>query len=173
MDMKPGNFLIDDNDDLVLIDWEQSDAPPTTLAPEADGTWNLEEVDVEDGMKRSRYRFIKYTGPSRSNMSEDLSGGNTWNVWNVFPIWSKSHPRALELAEVFSLGRSMWMVLRQPDMDFDDIEHSNDMIIDWDDAEDNPHRWRTNAMQCMPNDPNERPDLDQLMEHIMQWEARD
>ena len=38
MDVKPGNFLLDADHDLVLIDWEQSDAPITTAAPEIDGT---------------------------------------------------------------------------------------------------------------------------------------
>ena len=37
-DIKPGNFLLDDDGNLVLIHWEQSDAPATTLAPKADGT---------------------------------------------------------------------------------------------------------------------------------------
>ena len=41
MDIKPGNFLISDEDSLVLIDWEQSDGPPTTVAPEADGQWEV------------------------------------------------------------------------------------------------------------------------------------
>lgn len=39
MDIKPGNFLIANGDKrLILCDWGQVDAPPTTLAPEADGT---------------------------------------------------------------------------------------------------------------------------------------
>lgn len=36
-DIKPGNFLIDNDENLILADWEQSDAPVTTLAPEPDG----------------------------------------------------------------------------------------------------------------------------------------
>ncbi|KAJ3954725.1 hypothetical protein N0V92_008769 [Colletotrichum tropicale] len=46
MDIKPGNFLIDQDDNLVLGDWEQTDAPTTTIAPEADGTW---DVEIEGG----------------------------------------------------------------------------------------------------------------------------
>lgn len=46
-DIKPGNMLIADDDGLVLIDWESFDGPPTTLAPEADGTWNVEEIVAE------------------------------------------------------------------------------------------------------------------------------
>ncbi|GAW23020.1 hypothetical protein ANO14919_125680 [Xylariales sp. No.14919] len=38
MDVKPGSFIVDADENLVLSDWEQTDAPATTLAPEADGT---------------------------------------------------------------------------------------------------------------------------------------
>ncbi|KAK2590463.1 hypothetical protein QQS21_011850 [Conoideocrella luteorostrata] len=38
MDIKPGNFVADASDNLILCDWEQHDAPATTLAPEADAT---------------------------------------------------------------------------------------------------------------------------------------
>ena len=41
MDIKPANFLVDDNRNLILIDWEQSAAPLYTLAPEADGSWDF------------------------------------------------------------------------------------------------------------------------------------
>ena len=35
-------------------------------------------------------------------------------------------------AEVFSLGKSMWILLRQPkDMEFDDVEHPTDLFTDW------------------------------------------
>jgi thiamine kinase-like enzyme len=33
MDIKPGNLIVDDEENLLLIDWEQSGAPATTLAP--------------------------------------------------------------------------------------------------------------------------------------------
>jgi len=40
MDIKPANFLIGDDENLVLIDWEQSDTPATTLLP---GKWDFPE----------------------------------------------------------------------------------------------------------------------------------
>ncbi|KAH7176305.1 ankyrin repeat-containing domain protein [Dactylonectria macrodidyma] len=54
MDIKPGNFIIDKNDHMVLDDWEQADAPPTTLAPEADGTWDVEETTDQSTDRPSR-----------------------------------------------------------------------------------------------------------------------
>jgi hypothetical protein len=66
-------------------------------------------------------------------------GGNGWNVWNVFLVWSKQCPKALELAEVFSLGRCMWMLLRQPDMNaFKDVMSTEEVVEDWESSEDIP-----------------------------------
>ena len=130
MDIKPGNFMLDANNHLVLIDWEQSDAPVTTAAPEIDGTWDVEEIPAED--QTTTLRYTKYTGPERRNMPENTPGNNGWNVWNVFPVWQDQCPKALELAEVFSLGRSMWILLRQPDMDaFEDITRTEEVVEDW------------------------------------------
>jgi hypothetical protein len=101
MDIKPGNHVIDDDETLILIDWERSDAPATTLAPEADGTWDVEEALGTHG-QRAKLLYHKYEGPERRNMDEAAAGDNSWNVWNVFPEWSNSQPKALELAEVIS-----------------------------------------------------------------------
>ena len=42
MDIKPENFLLDADFNLVLIDWEQSNALIITVAPEIDVTWDVE-----------------------------------------------------------------------------------------------------------------------------------
>jgi serine/threonine protein kinase len=180
MDIKPGNFIVDGDDNLILCDWEQSDAPATTLAPEADGTWDVAVVagDGDEGqagkgmtgdkkaVSRPRLVYTKYEGPPRRNTEEEV-GDTSWHQWNVFPLWSADCPLALELAEVFSLGRSMWMLLRQPSMDFDEIEHPNDLVTDWDGAEDIPESWKRMVDRCMAGDPNERPDV---MEVLHFWE---
>jgi hypothetical protein len=51
MDIKPDNFVADSSDNLILCDWEQHDTPATTLAPEADGTWDVTEAlpTLQDG----------------------------------------------------------------------------------------------------------------------------
>ncbi|KUJ11612.1 uncharacterized protein LY89DRAFT_739039 [Mollisia scopiformis] len=106
MDIKPANFLIDADFHLVLIDWERSGVPAAVTAPEVDGTWDVEEVSAEGS---STPRYTKYTGPETRNTSLSSTPG-------VYPEWSKKCPKALELAEVFSLGRCMWKLLRQPDI---------------------------------------------------------
>ncbi|KAL8809761.1 MAG: hypothetical protein Q9200_003131 [Gallowayella weberi] len=44
MDIKPANIVLDARNDLILIDWEQSGAALYTLAPEADGSWDVKEA---------------------------------------------------------------------------------------------------------------------------------
>ncbi|KAI1414702.1 hypothetical protein F5Y13DRAFT_158119 [Hypoxylon sp. FL1857] len=165
MDIKPGNFLIDEHQNLVLCDWEQTDAPCTTLTPEADGSWDVieegdeagsEETPATSRRERPRFRYTKYDGPPRRNVPEDALGDASWHAWNVFPLWNKAHPFALELAEVFSLGRTMWMLLRQPDMEFDDVGHPNDLKTDWTSSDDVPELWKDFVDRCMAVDPNSR-----------------
>ncbi|KAI0112047.1 kinase-like domain-containing protein [Nemania sp. FL0031] len=167
MDIKPGNFLVDDDENLRLIDWEQSGAPASTLAPEADGTWDVAEQETagEEGSKKLLY--TKYTGPERRNMPEG-GGDESFNIWNVFPEWQSSCPRALQLAEVFALGRTMWMLLSQTVDCFEEVEHPNDVQVTWDSASDIPSHWIRKVEKCMDTDPNERPLLKDLVEF---WEV--
>jgi aminoglycoside phosphotransferase (APT) family kinase protein len=62
-DIKPGNFIVDDKENLLFIDWEQSDVPPTTLTLEADGTWDVNEQDTDGGRSVTKLVYTKYTGP--------------------------------------------------------------------------------------------------------------
>ncbi|KAI9893009.1 MAG: hypothetical protein M1814_000893 [Vezdaea aestivalis] len=161
MDVKPGNFLVDDNDDLVLIDWMQGDCTARILAPEADGTWDVEEITApKESQDRTILKYTKYEGPARSNQDPALDWGRTWNKWKVFPIWEKECPLALELAEVFSLGRTMWMLLRWPeDAVLESVKHPLELITNWEqDGKDGiPENWKEFVDQCMALDPNERP----------------
>lgn len=150
MDIKPGNFIVDDQEDPLLIDWEQSGAPATTLAPEADGTWDVKQ-------EGTRLVYTKYVGPERRNMPEG-GGQETFNIWNVFPVWQASCPRATELAEVFALGRTMWMLFSQVDHDFDEVQHPDDVHITWN-GDDIPASWVGMTERCMDRDPNKRPSV--------------
>jgi hypothetical protein len=48
----------------------------------------------------------------------------------------------------------MWMLLQQPNMDFDDIEHPTDVKIDWNESDDIPKEWRSTVERCMEVAPN-------------------
>lgn len=108
MDIKPGNFVLDNDSNALLIDWEQSDAPVTTAAPEIDGSWDAQEIEetTADGSIAVRVKYSKYDGPERRNMPENTPGNKGWNVWNSLLHWRQHCPKASELAEVFSLGRT-------------------------------------------------------------------
>jgi hypothetical protein len=99
MDIKPANIVVDDHGNAVLIDWEQSGAPLCTLAPEANGDWDVEEIS-QPGTS-SKLVYTHYNGTVRVNFPMGRP------KWNVFPEWSRRWPRACEAAEVFSLGRTM------------------------------------------------------------------
>ena len=75
IDIKPANFVLNSRKDLILIDWEQSGAVLYTLAPEADGSW-----DVKEARTSSLYRggvdsagpklvYEKYCSPDRENLA--------------------------------------------------------------------------------------------------------
>lgn len=51
------------------------------------------------------------------------------------------------------------MLLRQPDVDFDKPEHSKDLVTDWEGTEDIPESWKQMVDRCLSPDPNERPDV--------------
>jgi serine/threonine protein kinase len=62
MDLKPSNMLLNNENDVVVIDWEQCDASPFFLAPEASGVWDVEDVEsTERGERQERVRRLGYT----------------------------------------------------------------------------------------------------------------
>ncbi|GAW23021.1 hypothetical protein ANO14919_125690 [Xylariales sp. No.14919] len=44
-------------------------------------------------------------------------------------------------------------------MDFDEVEHPNDLVADWVDSDDIPEPWKQLADRCMSLDPNKSPDV--------------
>ena len=163
MDIKLENFILDSRKDLVLIDWEQSGANLSTLAPEADGSWDIKEARIDSQHRgdadsaESKFVYEKYCGPYRENLA--------WGrpKWNVFPLWRDLYPRALEAAEVFSLGRTMWMLLEQVTQD--EVEDLGEVIVSWSDTVKYiPEDWKGIVNRCLDPDPNERIGLLELVD---------
>ena len=179
MDIKPGNFLLDSGNNVVLCSWEQSGGSRWTLAPEADGSWDV-VTDGKEVFNDPNYQhlpihlptgpkitFKKYNGPDRQNMALG------WPKWNVFPLWRESHPRALEAAMVYSLGRTMWMLLNQMttnDVDDPLDDEPLDAVVFWyQESEDISGECKAMVERCLKNNPNKRPSLE--MELVGFWEA--
>ncbi|KAI1169764.1 kinase-like protein [Nemania sp. FL0916] len=162
MDIKPANVLVDDNGNAILIDWEQCGAPLCTLAPEANGDWDVDEIQQPGAPSKLVYK--KYHGKAQVNRPRGRP------TWDVFPEWSKRWPRACEAAEVFSLGRTMWMLLQEvPQGDVQDLDPEN-IIVGWsEDADDIPEAWKAVVMGCLERDPNKRIGLTDLVRF---WERQ-
>ncbi|TDZ38250.1 hypothetical protein C8035_v006782 [Colletotrichum spinosum] len=153
MDFKPGNMLVDDNENIRLIDWEQSGVSMFTHAPEVVKDQSAKESNT---FKNGKRRII-YT-PNQQGPRKDLKWG--FPDWNVYPDWKTVCPRAAELSEVFSLGRTMWMLLEQVAQNANQTE--------WTPASgDIPSEWKDMVMSCQKRDPNERPELDEVVKF---WE---
>lgn len=171
MDLKPSNILLDNDENAVLIDWEQCGASPFFMAPEADGSWDVEIETLQpdgngisrEGARKPKLMYKKYTGTARRNHW-------SWPRWNIFPIWQVECPAALEAAEVYSLGRTLWVAFEQVS-DVDSVSDRNDFIprsISWGSRTvDIPSHWKWFVNECVDPDPNVRPDLDTA---VLFWE---
>lgn len=163
MDIKPANFVVNANKDLILIDWEQSGACQYSLAPEADGSWNVKTAETISsnctGSHSSAPKLVyeKYCGPYRENLA--------WGrpKWKVFPYWREYYPRALMAAEVFSLGRTIWMLLEQVPQSR--LEDADEVVVSWsEDAMDVPKDWKAVVSRCLDPDPSKRIRLSGLVD---------
>jgi hypothetical protein len=144
-------LLLDNDDNLLIIDWEQCGANSFILAPEADGSFDVTAADCGMG-EDCHLIYTRYDGPRRVNNPIGTP------EWNVFPIWKAECPRAAELAEVYSLGRTMWLLLEQVGLDdADGVEDYSSEVVHWTDwSEDIPQSWKNTIAACMKQDPNER-----------------
>lgn len=163
MDLKPSNMLLNDEDDVIVIDWERCGASSFFLAPEANGLWDVElatntktgeEWKTEPGKARMAYR--KFVGPL-------LDESGAWPRRNVFELWQRECSKALEAAEVYSAGRSLWVIFEQcDDVWFNDREQSEAKVAVWTDrSESVPEVWKDFVSRCMSLDPNQRPTFEE------------
>ncbi len=146
-DIKPPNMLLDDSNNLLLINWEHCGTNAFVLAPAADGSFDI-DVDKSD---ECHLVYVSYNGPKRVNMPIGAPR------WNVFPAWQKSFPRAVELAEVYSLGRTMWLILEQVARDPTELEEYASQVMGCSDqSKDILPSWKQVIAHCTHRDPNHR-----------------
>ncbi|KAL0935580.1 Serine/threonine-protein kinase Nek6 [Colletotrichum truncatum] len=158
-DIKPSNFLLDENDDIVIIDWEQGVGGITTFiaAPEANGCL---EVHSSASAGTEKLIYEEYQGPPRIN---NIIGTPKWDV---FPQWKIDCPRAVELADVYGIGVSLFVILEEiPLNNAPGNEDYAGVRVSWTSrSADVPQSWKDVVELCIAKDPNERMGLSQLVE---------
>ncbi|KAB8271468.1 hypothetical protein BDV30DRAFT_213524 [Aspergillus minisclerotigenes] len=156
-DIKPPNVLLDSDQNVRIIDWEQCGANPFIMAPEIDGTWDAVELDQEVNGRR-QIAYHRYEGPKRVNQAVEPR-------WNSHPDWNQNCPRASELAEVFSLGRTMWIILEQIGLERTvGVTDYSTVVIQWSRwSDDIPAPWKHMVELSMAHNPNDRPLMNELL----------
>ncbi|KLP10995.1 Uncharacterized protein LW94_3921 [Fusarium fujikuroi] len=156
-DLKPPNILLDDNEDIIIIDWEQGIGGTNTFtaAPE---TYHDVDAHYSEGEK-SKVLYIPHGGPPR--MNNIISTPH----WDVFPTWSVHCRKAVELAEVYSLGATMFLTLEQVALEYvPGIEDYSRTSLVWSIASrDIPQPWKDVVDACVRQDPNERISMKELL----------
>ncbi|KAM3415979.1 hypothetical protein BST61_g9468 [Cercospora zeina] len=154
-DIKPGNILIDDSNQLKLCDWEQWGGAHFVRAPEVNQELDVHETgETVNGRKQLKYS--QYEGASRQNSPVDP-------YWNVYPGWMETCPLAAELGEVYSLGKTLWVLLDQV------VREEDPMISDYTTIKvcwrstDLPKSWTDIVDAAIAEDPNARPRLSELV----------
>ncbi len=127
-----------------------------------DGRFDVKSVESDGSM--SRLLYAPYEGPPRMN---NLIGTPHWDV---FPAWNTECPRAVELAEVYSLGAAMFLILEEVGLEhIPGVEDYATAQICWTEkAVDIPERWRDAVDKCVRQDSNERMGMQELLKF---WEG--
>ncbi|KAL7926920.1 putative serine/threonine protein kinase, variant 1 [Trichoderma austrokoningii] len=113
MDLKPSNMLLNNEDDIVVIDWEKCGASGFFCAPEGNGLWDVEVVPSSETDERrvaeTTMKYRKSTGPPPNNNGPQPRR----STFQLYQLWQRECPRALEAAEVYSAGKTLWVILEQ------------------------------------------------------------
>ncbi|KAF2212206.1 hypothetical protein CERZMDRAFT_106105 [Cercospora zeae-maydis SCOH1-5] len=154
-DIKPGNILIDNTNQLKLCDWEQWGGAQFVRAPEVNQELDVQETG-ETVNGKMQLKYSRYEGAPRQNSAVDP-------YWNVYPVWIETCPLAAELGEVYSLGKTLWVLLEQV------VREPDPMISDYTTIKvcwkstDIPKSWTDIVDAAIAEDPNARPRLSELV----------
>ena len=80
---------------------------PLFRAPEVDGSFDLRLKPTGRGGASPELVYLPYQGPPRINNIIGIP------QWDVFPQWHEMSPRAVEAADIFSLGSTMFLLLEE------------------------------------------------------------
>ncbi|KAK7700116.1 hypothetical protein SLS64_011134 [Diaporthe eres] len=151
MDMKPANVLIEDDDTVKIIDWQQQGMCRATHPPEATLGFNPKIRKIVDKMRLDQHGqpIVIFTPQS-----------GTWpekGLRDAYVRWKVENSRGLEAAELFMTARTFWHVLEQREETVDPTTWSKESM-------DIPGTWRETVEACLIEDPAKRPALETVAE---------
>lgn len=151
MDMKPANVLIEDDETVRIIDWQQQGMCRATHPPEATLGLNPKIQRIVDKMRldQNGQPIVIFTPPPGTWPEEGLRG--------AYIRWKAENSRGLEAAELFMTARTFWHILEQREETTDPTIWSNESM-------DIPESWREVVEACLVEDPAKRPALETVVE---------
>lgn len=151
MDMKPANVLIEDDDTVRMIDWQQQGMCRATHPPEATLGFNPKIQKIVDKMRldRNGQPVVIFT-PKPGTWPEE-------GLRDAYVRWKAENSRGIEAAELFMTARTFWHVLEQREETIDPSIWSKESV-------DIPKSWREMVEACLIEDPARRPALETVVE---------
>lgn len=151
MDMKPSNILVEDDDTVRIIDWQQNGMCRAMHPPEATLGFNPKIQKIVDKMRldQNGQPFVIFT-PQPGTWPEE-------GLRDAFVKWKAENSRGIEAAELFMVARTFWHVLEQR-------EETTDPTIWSEESRDIPENWRETVQDCLNENPAERPTLETAVE---------
>ncbi|KAI3392663.1 hypothetical protein diail_5303 [Diaporthe ilicicola] len=151
MDMKPANLLVEDDDTVKIIDWQQQGMCRATHPPEATLGFNPKIQKIVDKMRldENGQPIVIFTPQPETWPEEGLR--------DAYVRWKAENPRGLEAAELFMTARTFWHVLEQR-------AETTDHTIWSKESADIPESWKETVQACLLEDPATRPALETVVE---------
>ena len=151
MDMKPANVLVEDDNSVRIIDWQQQGMCRATHPPEATLGFNPKIQKIVDKMRLDQNgQPIVIFAPHTGTWPEE-------GLRDAYVRWKAENSRGLEAAELFMAARTFWHVLDQRGETIDPTIWSKESV-------DIPESWRKIVEACLIEDPAKRPALGTVVE---------
>lgn len=155
LDMKPGNVLLEDDDTVRIIDWQQQGMCRATHPPS--------EATLLAGPKIRRIVDKLRPGPDGQPRVVFAPRPGTWpesGLREAYVAWKAEDPAAVEAAEVYMLGRTMWMALEQV---AESVAAATKLTAWTNKSADIPIAWKQAVMRCLEFEPAQRSTLEDLV----------
>lgn len=155
MDMKPANVLIEDDDTVRIIDWEQNGMCRATHPPEATLGENPKIQKIVDKMRldRNGQPIVIFTPQPRTWPEEGLR--------DAYVRWKAENSRGIEAAELFMMAKTFWYLLEQKGVP---KEETTDPTVWSQQSMDIPKSWKEAVEACLVENPAKRPTLETVVE---------